>query len=87
MKMDPKIQKSLDLAMKVNKKSGDTVKKDGGKIPRSAPRVNESEALSTLIHLAIDNESPILVEEAGKDVGVITRADILRTVIEGTEVS
>ena len=53
----------------------------------SAPRVNESEALSTLIHLAIDNDSPIIVEDGGRDVGVITRADILRTVIEGTEVS
>ena len=62
-------------------------KKAGGKILKSAPRVNESEALSTLIHLAIDNESAIIVEDAGKDVGVITRADILRTVIEGTEVS
>jgi glycine betaine/proline transport system ATP-binding protein len=52
-----------------------------------APRVNESETLSTLIHLAIDNESAIVVEDAGQDVGVITRADILRTVIEGTEMS
>ena len=59
----------------------------GKKIPKSAPRVNESEALSTLIHLAIDNEAPIIVEDGGTDVGVITRADILRTVIEGTEVS
>lgn len=53
----------------------------------NAPRVNESATLSTLIELAIDGDSPILVEEAGRDVGVITRKDILRTVIEGTEVS
>ncbi|MEM8812515.1 MAG: glycine betaine/L-proline ABC transporter ATP-binding protein [Pseudomonadota bacterium] len=60
----------------------------GGKtLPDEAPRVNESEALSTLIHLAIDNESPIVVEDGGTEVGVITRADILSTVIEGTEVS
>ncbi len=59
----------------------------GKKIPKSTPRVNEGEALSTLIHLAIDNEAPIIVEDGGTDVGVITRADILRTVIEGTEVS
>ena len=38
-------------------------------------------------NLAIDNESSIIVEDAGADVGVITRADLLRTVIEGTEVS
>ncbi len=57
----------------------------GKKIPKSAPRVNHREALSTLIHLAIDNEAPIIVEDGGTDVGVISRADILRTVIEGTE--
>ncbi|MCP4932971.1 MAG: betaine/proline/choline family ABC transporter ATP-binding protein [bacterium] len=62
-------------------------KAGGGELIKNAPRVNESEALSTLIHLAIDVESPIIVEDGGIDVGVITRQDILRTVIEGTEVS
>lgn len=65
----------------------DKHKSAAGTIADTAPRVNESEALSTLIHLAIDDDSPILVEEGGVDVGVITRQDILRTVIEGTEVS
>ena len=51
------------------------------------PRVNEGEALSTLIRLAIDDDTPILVEDDGVDVGVITRADLLRTVVEGTEMS
>lgn len=37
--------------------------------------------------MAIDDDKPILVEDGGADVGVITRADLLRTVIEGTEVS
>ncbi|WP_298836758.1 glycine betaine/L-proline ABC transporter ATP-binding protein [uncultured Roseobacter sp.] len=58
-----------------------------GPLPADAPRVNEGENLSTLINLAIDNSSAILVEDGGRDVGVITRADLLRTVIEGTEVS
>ena len=58
-----------------------------GPIPADAPRVNEAENLSTLINLAIDSSSAILVEDGGVDVGVITRADLLRTVIEGTEVS
>ncbi|MDU9005299.1 quaternary amine ABC transporter ATP-binding protein [Sedimentitalea todarodis] len=58
-----------------------------GPLASDAPRVNEGENLSTLINLAIDNSSAILVEDGGKDVGVITRADLLRTVIEGTEVS
>ena len=58
-----------------------------GPLAADAPRVNEAETLSTLINLAIDNESAILVESGGKDIGVISRADLLRTVIEGTEVS
>ena len=56
-------------------------------LPADAPRVDEAETLSTLINLAIDDDNPIIVQEAGRDVGVITRADLLRTVIEGTEVS
>jgi glycine betaine/proline transport system ATP-binding protein len=62
------------------------VTKNGG-ISADAPRVDESATLSTLINLAIGEEHPIVVREAGKDVGVITRADLLRTVIEGTEMS
>ena len=58
-----------------------------GPISADAPRVNESETLSNLITMAIDDDSPILVQDGGSDVGVITRADLLRTVIEGTEVS
>lgn len=60
---------------------------NGKKAPAGAPRVNESETLSTLIQLAIDNDNPVVVEEGGVDVGVISRQDLLRTVIEGTEVS
>ena len=51
------------------------------------PRVNENESLSKLIRLAIDDDAPILVEDGGAVVGVITRADLLRTVVEGTEMS
>ncbi len=58
-----------------------------GPIAADARRVNASETLSTLINLAIDDENPIIVQDQGADVGVITRADLLRTVIEGTEVS
>ncbi|WP_136442218.1 quaternary amine ABC transporter ATP-binding protein [Pacificoceanicola onchidii] len=58
-----------------------------GPVPSDVPRVAESETLSNLINLAIDDEKPILVQDGGKDVGIITRADLLRTVIEGTEVS
>ena len=58
-----------------------------GPIAASAPRVDGAENLSTLITLAINDENPIIVQQDGKDTGVITRADLLRTVIEGTEVS
>ena len=58
-----------------------------GPIAADAVRVGEDETLSTLINMAIDDDNPILVQSGGKDVGIITRADLLRTVIEGTEVS
>ena len=58
-----------------------------GDIPADAPEVNEDASLSVLIQLAIDNESPIVVMDNKQRVGVINRADILQTVIEGAETS
>ena len=58
-----------------------------GSIPADLARVDGKETLSKLINLAIDDDNPILVAEGGKDAGIITRADLLRTVIEGTEMS
>ena len=58
-----------------------------GPLPPDAQRVDGNETLSTLITMAIDTDTPILVRHGGADAGVITRADLLRTVIEGTEVS
>ncbi|MEM0907600.1 MAG: betaine/proline/choline family ABC transporter ATP-binding protein [Pseudomonadota bacterium] len=58
-----------------------------GPIADNAPRINEGAPLSSLINMAVDTDEAILVEDGGADVGVITRSDILRTVIEGTEVS
>jgi glycine betaine/proline transport system ATP-binding protein len=58
-----------------------------GPLGADVPRVGAQETLSTLINLAIDHESPIIVQDNEKDVGVITRSDILRTVVEGTEMS
>ena len=65
----------------------ETYQASNGPVPTDAPRVNEGETLSNLINMAIADENAILVEDGGIDVGVITRADLLRTVIEGTEVS
>ncbi len=56
-------------------------------LPDDAPRVQEDESLSQLIRLAIDVEMPIIVQNNGVDVGVITRRDILQVVVEGAEVS
>ncbi len=61
--------------------------KEKGPLSTDVPRVGAKETLSTLINLAIDHESAILVTENEKDIGVITRSDILRTVVEGTEMS
>ncbi|NCF38421.1 MAG: glycine/betaine ABC transporter, partial [Gammaproteobacteria bacterium] len=58
-----------------------------GQPSKDAPRVNENESLSTLIQLAIDDDAPIVVLDDGAEVGVITRPDILQTVIEGAETS
>ena len=56
-------------------------------LPTDIQRVNEDEMLSTLINMAINSDSVIVVESGNTDVGVITRKDILRTVIEGADVS
>ena len=58
-----------------------------GAVAGDAPRVAEDAPLSDLIQMAIDDDRPIVVQDAGADVGIIRRADLLRTVIEGTEVS
>ena len=61
--------------------------KDHGPLWEDAPRVDPGVTLSTLINLAIDNTDAIIVSKDSKDIGVITRSDILRTVVEGTEMS
>ncbi len=58
-----------------------------GSVPADAPRVDETENLSNLINLAISDDNPILVKDGDADVGLITRSDLLRTVVEGTEMS
>ena len=58
-----------------------------GTVDESAPIYDEDVNLSVLIDAAINSESPLVVTENEQRVGVITRADLLRTVIEGTETS
>ncbi|MCP4075464.1 MAG: betaine/proline/choline family ABC transporter ATP-binding protein [Gammaproteobacteria bacterium] len=65
----------------------DQYKSNGGNLPDDAVCVKEDESLSRLIELAIVSDAPIIVEDQGEKLGVITRADILQTVIEGAETS
>ncbi len=65
----------------------DAYEAEFGPIPANAQTANSDDNLSTLIKLAIDHEAPIVVVEDGENKGVVTRREILRTVIEGTETS
>ena len=57
-----------------------------GALARDVPCFDESVSLNELIHAAIDSERPIAVTDSGgRRVGAITRADLLRTIIEGSE--
>jgi glycine betaine/proline transport system ATP-binding protein len=58
-----------------------------GKPSDDAPRVQESETLSHLSQLSINVDLPIVVQEKGIDVGVVTRRDILQVIVEGAETS
>ena len=59
-----------------------------GPIPGDARRFRHDENLSVLIEAAIEDEAPVVViDDSGQDIGVITRADLLRAVVEGTETS
>ena len=58
-----------------------------GRPLNDAPRVQESETLSHLIQLSIKVDLPIVVQEKGIDVGVVTRRDILQVIVEGVETS
>jgi glycine betaine/proline transport system ATP-binding protein len=58
-----------------------------GELADQAPRVQEDESLSHLIQLSIDVDMPIVVQDKGVDVGVVTRRDILQVIVEGAEAS
>ena len=59
-----------------------------GPLPENGPSFNQDDNLSVLIRAAIDSSVPIrIVDNHRNSVGVITRKDLLTTVIEGTETS
>jgi len=57
-------------------------------LPGDAPTFSADDNLSELISAAIDYEGPLrVVNESGETIGKIGRANLLKTVIEGTETS
>ncbi len=59
-----------------------------GPLSDAAPSFGEDVNLSVLITAAIEADTPLAITDpAGTRIGVITRADLLQTVIEGTETS
>ena len=66
----------------------DSYEENNGPLADGAPEFAESDSLNVLISSAIASDVPLaIVGENGSRVGVVTRADLLRTVIEGTETS
>lgn len=58
-----------------------------GLLSDAAPKVQEDESLSQLIRLSIAVDMPIVVQDQGIDIGVVTRRDILQIIVEGAETS
>lgn len=59
-----------------------------GGVAAEAVTFNEDASLSVLIEHAIENDAPIVIVDTNeKRTGIITKSDLLRTVIEGTETS
>ena len=63
-----------------------TYERESGSLAADAPSFTEDVSLSVLIHAAIESESPIAVtDQSGARIGVITRADLLKAIIEGSD--
>ncbi|MEM6616572.1 MAG: betaine/proline/choline family ABC transporter ATP-binding protein [Pseudomonadota bacterium] len=66
----------------------DDFEKAHGTLSSDAKAFAEDANLGVLIERAIESDQPIAINDGdGKRVGAITRADLLRTVVEGTETS
>jgi len=60
--------------------------RESGRLAPDAPGVREDFTLSELIRASIASDSPLAVTDpSGVRVGVITRADLLKTIIEGSD--
>ncbi|HAK52816.1 MAG TPA: glycine/betaine ABC transporter, partial [Gammaproteobacteria bacterium] len=59
-----------------------------GPLPEGLQQFDHDAHLGELINSAISSDRPLLVaDNEGREVGVVTREDLLRTVIEGAETS
>lgn len=59
-----------------------------GPLEDDLPSFGADESLSGLIQSVVDRDLPLaIVDDSGKKIGVITRSELLKTVIEGTETS
>ena len=59
-----------------------------GALADDCPRFDEGDPLSVLIAAAVKQDKPLIINDrAGKRAGVITKKDLLQTIIEGTEIS
>ena len=68
--------------------SMDDFERANGPLASDARTFSESDNLSQLIRVAIDDDAPMAIADTdGTRIGVVTRADLLTTVIEGTETS
>lgn len=68
--------------------SVENFERDGAALPEDLPTFSEDVDLSVLITSAIDSDLPMAITDAeGRRIGIVTRADLLKTVIEGTETS
>lgn len=65
----------------------DTFQSQNGSLSADAAEYASDTPLGMLITQAIDSDIPSAIIKDGKRVGVVTRSDLLRTVIEGTETS
>lgn len=67
--------------------SVDQYRQDNGISPQSDYHVGPDEALHQIIKTSITTEAPIVVEQDNNIVGVITRKQILETIMQGAETS
>ena len=64
----------------------DAYEREYGSLAADAPGFKDDVSLNELIHAAIASESPIAVTDpTGERIGVITRTDLLKIIIEGSD--